>query len=163
MYEIVLFIHSWWRWVLVFLLVFVFLRSLWAFKTFQHFSRTDFMLGGFLLGAAHFQLLIGFVLYFVLSPITKLAIQNFGFAMKSSSLRFWALEHVVFMVIFVFLIQISRIISKKAPTDLQKHKRTFVCTGLALLVFAAGVPWEFRKDIARPSFMEFHTRIEKTP
>ena len=40
-------------------------------------------------GIAAFMLL-GLILYFALSPITRAALQDFGAAMASSGLRFWA-------------------------------------------------------------------------
>ena len=87
------------------------------------------------------QLLTGLVLYFFLSPITKLALSDFGSAMKNADLRFYAVEHIFMMLIAVVLVHIGRAKSKKAIADHAKFRIATIFYGLSLLIMLAAIPW----------------------
>jgi hypothetical protein len=84
-----------------------------------------------------------------------------GFAMKNASLRFWAVEHIFTMLIFVVLVQLGRTLSKRSKDEVKKHKTVAIYTGIAVLVLIAGMPWSFRKEIGRPLFMDFQTKAQQ--
>jgi hypothetical protein len=45
---------------------------------------------------------------------------------------------------------------KRADTDAQKHKRTLIYFGIALLLILAMIPWPFRQPgVARQLFPQF--------
>ena len=48
--------------------------------------------------ALDLQMLLGLLLYGMLSPFTRQAMQDFGAAMRDSTLRFWAVEHLTMML-----------------------------------------------------------------
>jgi len=81
------------------------------------------------------------VLYFFLSPVTKLAMSDFGAAMKNSDLRFYAVEHFAMMLIAVVLVHIGRAKSKKAKTDSAKFKTATIFFLIAMVVMLAAIPW----------------------
>jgi hypothetical protein len=87
------------------------------------------------------QVLLGFLLYFVLSPITTEAFADFGAAMADPELRFWLLEHLFWMVVALVLIHVGRVLIRRAPTDLARHKRASVFFSLALLAILLAIPW----------------------
>ncbi|MFY8190250.1 MAG: hypothetical protein ACOVK9_04730, partial [Bacteroidia bacterium] len=90
--------------------------------------------------AAHSMLLLGIILWFI-SPNVQVALSNVGAAMKDKALRFTLLEHPLTMIIAVALIQIGRIRSKKAYADLDKHKRSLIFYGIALVLVLSRIPW----------------------
>ncbi len=161
MYEVILFIHSWLRWIVTFFLILVFIRALSGWFRQTHFLKSDKIFGGILIGFTHLQFVIGLILYFGLSPITNAAMNNMGSAMKNLALRFWAVEHIAMMIIFVILVQLGRTLSKRANNDLKKHKLITIFTGIALLVLIAGMPWPSRKEIGRPLFMELPHKTQQ--
>ncbi|KAB8039504.1 hypothetical protein GCL60_04420 [Silvanigrella paludirubra] len=161
MYESVLFVHSWLRWIISIFLILVLFRSISGWRQKTPFAKKDKVLGGILVGFTHLQLIIGLVLYFALSPITQSALNNMGFAMKNASLRFWAVEHIFTMLVFVVLVQLGRTLSKKSKDDVKKHKTVALYTGIAVLVLIAGMPWSFRKEIGRPLFLDFQTKAQQ--
>lgn len=65
--------------------------------------------------------------------------------MKNPTLRFFAIEHAVGMLIAIALIHIGRIYAKKHIPDAAKHKRTLLFFGLALLIIIVSLPWPFRE------------------
>ena len=87
------------------------------------------------------QLLLGLLLYFALSPTTRAAMQDFGAAMGSSGLRFWAVEHVFGMLVAVGLVHAGRSRTKKVKDDAARHKVAAICFVLALLAIVISIPW----------------------
>ena len=104
-------------------------------------KRTDNVLGIVFTSLMDLQLLTGLVLYFFLSPITKLAMSDFGAAMKDSGIRFYAVEHFAMMLIAVVLVHIGRAKSKKGKTDLAKFKTAIIFFLIAFVVILAAIPW----------------------
>ena len=86
------------------------------------------------------QLLIGLLLYFALSPFTREALGDFGSAMGNSQLRFFAVEHVLGMVIAIALAHVGRRKVAKAPAD-RKARLAAIFYGLALVAILASIPW----------------------
>ena len=144
MYEIILKSHNGLRWIMLALLLFVIARSWSAYAGKKSFGKLDNATGGALVGISHLQLLLGFILYFGLSPITEAAFADFGAAMKDKNLRFYAVEHILTMIIAVGLIQAGRILSKKATDEAQKFKKMALFTTLALILIISRMPhWKF--------------------
>jgi hypothetical protein len=140
MYEFALAIHSWLRWAAL---------AAGVVATFSAFAergdpsshgRTD-RWGLILVVAIDLQLLLGLLLYFVLSPNTSAIFGNFGAAMRDPVARFWAIEHVVLMALAVVLVHLGRVLARKAPTPRARRKRLFLCFGMATVAMIAGTPW----------------------
>ena len=85
-------------------------------------------------------MLIGLLLYFVLSPFTKAALGDFGSEMGNSQLRFFAVEHVFGMVIGLALAHIGTAKIKKAPEH-RRGRLAMIFYGLALIAILASIPW----------------------
>ena len=90
------------------------------------------------------QLLIGLLLYFVVSPNMKAILDNFGAAMKDPALRFWAVEHTSTMFLAIAMAHVGRVLARKAPTPSAKRTRLLVCFGLATVLILLGMPWPGR-------------------
>jgi len=97
------------------------------------------------------QLVIGLVLYFV-GPLGYKNIQNQGFGevMKNSVARFFALEHVVGMLIALILVHIGYAITKKTDiSDKKKFSNAFWLFLFALILMLSFIPWPFRESLGR--------------
>jgi len=99
----------------------------------------------------HVQLLLGLLLYFVLSPFTAEALRDFGAAMKDGILRFWAVEHTLVNIIAIGLAQTGSILVKKRNDDRKKHKTTLIWTLIAILLILAMIPMGMM-GVERPWF-----------
>lgn len=155
MFEVVLFIHSWLRWIISFILIIVMLRAYLFWLKKSPYCKKDNILGAILIGSSHLQLIIGLTLYFALSPISQAALNSIGLAMKNTNLRFWGIEHIFTMLLFVIFLQVGRIKAKKAEKSFKKYKITAIYTTIAVILLLLGTPWTFRKDVGRPNFMSF--------
>ena len=141
MYTGFLHLHDTLRWLLLLSLVTTLVKYLIGWFGSQRWKKTDNLMGVVFTSLMDLQLLTGLVLYFFLSPITKLALNDFGSAMKNADLRFYAVEHLFMMLIAVVLVHIGRAKSKKATADASKFKIATIFYGLALVVMLAAIPW----------------------
>ncbi len=152
MYQGLLHTHNLLRWVVLILAAIAIYRYLTGWLHKKTFTKGDNRIGAFFVGSLHLQLLIGLVLYFFLSPITKVALNDFGLAMKDAVLRFWAVEHFTMMLLAVVIAQVGRTISKKRSTDEQKFKIGAVYFIISVLMIVMSIPWPFRENIGRGWF-----------
>ncbi len=137
MYTLALIVHSWLRWVA---LVAGVGATFSALTDRGDGSRSD-RWGLALVTAVDLQMLVGLVLYLVLSPFTAIAMRDFGAAMKDPGLRFFAVEHVTMMFGAVILVHVGRVLARKAATPGARRTRAFVCFGLATVLMIVATPW----------------------
>ncbi len=130
MYGIVLIIHSWLRWAVLAAGIAAVARG----------GERDSSTGRWFTILLDVQMLIGLLLYFVLSPFTTAALGDFGAAMKTPQLRFFAVEHVFGMVIAIALAHIGAAKIKKAPAE-RRGRLAMIFYGLALVAILASIPW----------------------
>jgi hypothetical protein len=139
MYDVTLLIHSWLRWVVLLTGLAAVARALT--RTGRPWTPTDERAGVWFVAALDLQFVLGVLLYFLLSPITRLAMEDFGGAMRVSGLRYWAVEHLFGMLIGIALAHVGRVRIRRAPSDARRHRLAAIFFGLALLAIAASIPW----------------------
>src|SRR5439155_1346519 len=105
MYNAVLILHSWFRWIALILGVMATFASFTDRSAGQ--SKTD-RWGLLFMMALDIQMLLGLLLYLVLSPFTTAALHDFGAAMRNPALRFWAVEHVSLMFFAIVIVHVGR-------------------------------------------------------
>jgi hypothetical protein len=134
MYSLALFVHSWVRWVAL-------IAGVGATLSALRKSGSSEGWGVALSAAVDLQMLVGLLLYLVLSPNMAAIRANFGEAMQVPSLRFWAVEHITMMIAAVVLVHVGRVLARKAATPQSRHTRELICFGLATILMFAGTPW----------------------
>jgi hypothetical protein len=145
MYTTVLLIHSWVRWIALVAGVgttFAALRRQDA--TAERWAMVTMM-------TLDIQLLLGLLLYLVVSPNMQEILAHFGDAMKEPASRFWAVEHLTAMLAAVILAHVGRVLARKAATPDKKRARLLICFGLATVLMIVGMPWPGRAG-GRPLF-----------
>ena len=144
MYMYFLFMHSWLRWFVLVLLVFVLLKFIWSFMQKKVYTKLDRILSSALLGCVHLQFLFGLILYFGLSPIVKTGLADFKQAVKTPVLRYWTVEHLFSMFLFVVFVQVGFSLSKRAQEHSKKHRFMLIFAGIAFIILMANLPWPMR-------------------
>ena len=148
MYSTILLLHSWLRWVALIAgggaTFFAFGTGIGALARAERWGRI-FMI------ALDVQMLVGLILYGVLSPVTAAAMKDFGAAMRSPMLRFFAVEHLTLMLAAVIAVHVGRVLARKTADPAGKRKRLMICFGLALLLMLLGMPWP-GMAVGRPLF-----------
>ena len=137
-YLTILAVHSWVRWLVLISGLLAVLRAFRAAR--GTWSAADDRAGFWFVMLLDLQVLIGLLLYVWLSPITHEAFRGMGAAMKSRSLRFWAVEHVFGMVVALAFAHVGRVRIRKADPA-RRRKLAAIFFGLALLALLASIPW----------------------
>jgi hypothetical protein len=148
MYALVLLLHSWIRWVAVGAGV---AAAAGAFGRGASALRSAERWGLIFMITLDLQLLLGLLLYGVLSPFTSQAMQDFGGAMRDPMLRFWAVEHFTMMLLAAVLVHVGRVLARSTPDGEKKRNRLLVCFAIALLLVLVAIPWPWR-EVGRPLF-----------
>lgn len=140
MYSATLLVHSWVRWAVVIAGVLALVRAIAGASGRRPWTSADDRAGLWFTIALDVQILIGLYLYFALSPFTAEALKNFGGAMRSPTLRFWAVEHAFGMLLGVVLAHVGRMRLRKAESA-RRHTIAAIFFGIALVVLLASIPW----------------------
>lgn len=144
MYDVLLIAHSWLRWAV---LLFGIVALVAAIR--KHARRDlapDKSSLGFLI-SADVQLLVGIVLY-GLSPYFAMLTSSPGEAMRDASIRYFAVEHTLAMIVAIVLIHVGRIVGKRSASP-NRYRTAAVLFALALVIMLAAIPWPFLGE-ARP-------------
>lgn len=146
-------LHNILRWVVLLLLLVVLFRSFAGMKGRRSFTAGDRKNALFLMISADVQLLLGGLLYFM-GPwgIKNIQNQGMGAVMGDSTSRFWAVEHLVGMLIAIVLIHAGYNAVKKQLPDAVKFRKLFWCALAALVLIFLMMPWPWRELIGRPWF-----------
>jgi hypothetical protein len=141
-YTVLLHTHNIFRWlVLLALVVSVVLAfSGWFGK--KGWKKADNTSGLILTIIMDTQFLIGIILYAFVSPLTKAAFNNFGAAMKNADLRFYAVEHILIMIIALVLVHIGRAKTRKDIAPWKKHRTAAIFYGIGLILVLSAIPWD---------------------
>jgi hypothetical protein len=149
MYPIVLLIPSWMRWAVLLAGLIALFRALTRRQL--PWTPADNRASSWFIATLDIQFLLGALLYFVLSPYTQLALEDFGGAMRTSGIRYWAVEHVFGVLVGITLAHIGRARIRKATSDARRHRLAAIFYGLALLAILISIPWPGLPN-ARPLF-----------
>ena len=141
MYETVQFIHSYWAYLVLFMLLIASFNGIIGFAANKEYSATNFRIALFTLIVSHIQLLIGIVLYFTTPYFSAWAQEGMGGVMGDSVLRLYNVEHPLMMIIAIALITIGYSKHKKKLTSRPKFKMLAIFYGFALVVMLSRIPW----------------------
>jgi uncharacterized membrane protein YozB (DUF420 family) len=141
-YLFVLSLHNVLRWLVVILTLAAAVNAFWGWFGKRAWSERDRKLGVFVSMGIDIQLLLGLLLYFVISPLmTETILPNFGGAMKNSELRFFAIEHIFLMVLVVVFAHLGSILAKRGKDSTARFRRAAIWFTLTLALILAGLPW----------------------
>ena len=141
MYSTVYFIHSWWAYLVVLVLIIASINALVGFFSKRDYAANDFRISLFTLIVSHIQLLIGIVLFFVAPYFQALTEGGMGTVMKDSTLRLYIVEHPLMMLIAVILITVGYSKHKKKLTSRPKFKMLAIFYTIAMIFVLSRIPW----------------------
>ncbi len=148
-------IHSILRWAVLFFGVWAVFSSLFAVISKRNYSSADNKVSLFFMISCDIQLLLGLILYFTGMWFENLK-NHAKEVMKDPVERYFSVEHALMMIIAWLLVHVGRSMAKRATTDAQKHKRTLIYFGIALIIILLMIPWPFKQPgIERQLFPKF--------
>ncbi|MCG2617688.1 hypothetical protein LZZ85_25530 [Terrimonas sp. NA20] len=153
-------LHNLLRWVVLILLLVSIFKAYTGWQQKRSFTAGDRKVWLFTLISSHINLLIGLFLLFLGKQYGILKIKDQlpeGISIMSNKpLRFFWIEHPVFMIIAIILVTAGYKMAKKPIADELKFKRAFWLFFIALLAILVAIPWPFREVIGRPLFPGMH-------
>ncbi|WP_375235149.1 hypothetical protein [Winogradskyella sp.] len=140
--EVVQFIHSYWAYLVLLVLVLATFNALFKFFGNKEFDAKDFRISLFALITMHIQLLIGIVLFFLKDYFSTISeVGGMGEVMKNSALRNLIVEHPTTMIIAVALVTIGYSKHKKKLVSKPKFKMLAIFYTIALALVLYMIPW----------------------
>jgi uncharacterized membrane protein YozB (DUF420 family) len=140
MYTTVLILHSWLRWIALIAGVGATVMAARDTARPGGSARLD-RWGMVLVTVLDLQMLLGLLLYLVVSPNMAEIRANFSASMKDPVARFWAVEHITMMIAAVVLVHVGRVLGRKATTPESKRMKQFICFGIATTLMLLSIPW----------------------
>lgn len=122
-------VHMVWRWVMLAVALVTIVKALIGWTGKQPWGKLDDQLGMLFTITVDIQFLLGLILWFT-GPFK---ITDAGALMSNQLARFYLIEHPLYMLIALVLAHIGRSRSRKALTDVQKHKMAFIFYLLSFL------------------------------
>ena len=140
---LVLLLHSWLRWGVLFLGLTTFWQSLTGWISGRNVSPEERHTQLAFISALDIQVLLGLALYFVLSPNTPRSLSALRMSMTNAVLRFFAIEHISAMLVALLLVHFSSVMSRRAIHPAARHRRWFLGMLFALVIIGVSIPWPF--------------------
>lgn len=140
MYGIVLNVHSWLRWVVLIAMLWTILRAVLPGP--RAWTPADDRSLRLSVLSLDVQFLLGLLLYFVVSRPSwwQTMLKDVGAVMQTAGLRFFAVEHVLGMLIAITLAHVGAVRIRKAAPE-RRHRLAAIFFVLALLAVLASIPW----------------------
>jgi len=135
--------HSFLRWVALALLVWSVISAWRGMGAQRAFTSGDQKRGLFTMALLHVQLLLGLALW----ALGERGLKAFADpdVMSNSLLRFFAVEHMVGMIVGILFGTLGHSLSKRASSDRMKFRKQAIWFTLALVVILVMIPWPFRE------------------
>lgn len=141
MYSTILALHNLVRWIVVIAGVLALVRAVLGWLGSRPWTSLDRGLRVAFTASLDTQLLLGLALYLFFSPLTEAALRDFGAAMSNAELRFFGLEHTIYMILAVVLAHIGSSRARKAEAADHKHRQIAIWFSLVVILVALGMPW----------------------
>jgi len=134
-------IHSYWAYLAVLILLIATVNAIIGLTQNKEFKDKDLRISLFTLIVMHIQLLIGLGWYFMSPAYKAMKEIGMGEVMKDATLRLYAVEHPLMMILAIVLITIGWSKHKKKTTDKAKFKTIAIFYGIALVFVLSRIPW----------------------
>lgn len=143
LHEIVLTLHSYLRWIVVASGLVVLGRAILGARAKREWSSTDTKVLTVFLRVLDVQVMLGLFMYFATSALGVRMAAHAAEAMKSSSLRFFFLEHFFGMFIATAILHAGTGRLKRRGDGPERHRGTAIVVGIAFAIVLVTIPWPF--------------------
>lgn len=143
-YTIVLAIHNILRWIIAGLAIYTLYQVYSNLLNSKAWNLKIAKAGTYYTIALDTQLLVGFMLYFIFSPLTQAFFQDLSTGISNPTLRFFGMEHILIMLSAITFAHIGGAVGKKDIPDDKKLKQAAIFFTISLLLILVGIPWASR-------------------
>jgi hypothetical protein len=142
MYPVILKIHQILSWLVLLAAAFALYRSWRGILFKKQWFIADKRAGLWLSVFVDVQIGTGLLLYVVYSPVTRIVFTNMKAAMADAPVRFYAVEHILVMLVAGILVHIGRAKARNTQFAARKHRVSAFFYMLATALILARIPWE---------------------
>ena len=140
MYGPLLFIHSWMRWLVLGVLLFLIFKTLFVQINKSKWQPKDDATLWVFDQIFGYQILFGLVLWAGTSPLTKMVFKNFSVIQEDPVLFFWFLRHPLTMIVAMGFFQGGYDKFKEAVPE-KKNKILLFTLIITLVIILSAIPW----------------------
>lgn len=151
MYQTLLNVHSFMRWLVLVSLFYSIFIAYRGYSQKLSFTKKDNLLRHWTATIAHIQLLFGILVY-LQSPIVKYFWRNYKEEFQNLDASFFGIIHIFLMLVAIIFITIGSALAKRKTIDEQKFKTMLVWFSIALVIIFIAIPWPFSPLANRPYF-----------
>ncbi|MCF2506861.1 hypothetical protein L0663_25955 [Dyadobacter sp. CY107] len=148
MFPTLIFLHSIFRWLVLFGLVNAIFVAFRGFSKNLNFSKKSDLIRHWTATIAHIQLMIGFTLY-TQSPLVKYYFTS-PKTFDLSEISFFSIIHGSLMLVAIIIVTIGSALAKRKVADRDKFKTMAIYYSIALLIIFIAIPWPFSPLSQRP-------------
>lgn len=141
MYSVTLILHNVLRWVVLLAGVIAAFRAVSGWLGARPWTRSSTGPGRVFTIAFDIQLVVGILLYAVLSPVTQQAFADMAAAMRVPEMRFFVAEHALLMVLALVCAHLGTATAPRGGTDAIRYRRAAMWYTASVLLVLAGMPW----------------------
>lgn len=140
MYNLLLTLHSWVRWLVLLSIIIAICRSYYGWLFNKNYSSADTTIRSMATSFSHLQLMLGFGLYFI-SPIIRYFFSDSEKAMEIHEMVFFAIRHIITMFVAVVVLTVGSSMAKRAEVSRKKFSFTAISFTVALALIIYALPW----------------------
>ena len=144
LYPIILAIHNILRWAILLSGLYVLFRTYRGWLKSLSWNEAEKKAGTLFTITLDSQILVGLILYFALSPLTKTFFTNFSTGVDNATSRFFGIEHSILMIVALVFAHYANILTKRNIDNTDKFKRAAIFYTIAFLIILIAVPWTTR-------------------
>lgn len=138
MYATFLALHSVLRWLVLVSLIYTISISIEGCISKRPYTAMDNIARIIANSISHIQLLVGFMLYFVLSPVTQYFLKN-GLEGNHQTC-FFGIYHITMMLLSIIVMTIGGSIAKRTEADYTKFRTVAIWFSVALVLILCAIP-----------------------
>lgn len=147
MYEPLLFIHSWLRWLMLFMGLYLILRFARAARGGRAWTERDAGLLWAFDQAFGYQFLFGLTLWAGMSPWVKAFFHDPAGALENPFVFFWSLQHPLTMLVAIGVFHMLKARARRFE-GAERFRALVGTLTLSLLIVLSGIPWPWM-DVGR--------------
>ena len=140
MYEPLIFIHSWFRWILFVGIVYFLTRSIYCWITKKPWKPSDTNFIWAFDQIFNYQILFGLMLWLAGSPLTKALFQDPSAALQNDVISFFTIRHGLTMIFAVGVFHMCKARARRLP-EKDRFKIFSVVFGLVFVIVCSAIPW----------------------
>ncbi len=143
MFGVILALHNLIRWIVVIFAAYALFRAYRGWLACKPWTKADRQAGSFFTMSMDIQVLLGLILYFILSGLTRgyITLIERNQPVPSGEMAFFGLEHILVMIVAVGIVHFGSVLSRRLTEPVKKFRAAALSYTLAVILIIIAIPW----------------------